>query len=135
MRYLISFNESFRGESIKKDLEEIFYSEVEDSGFKIYDCLQRNSVALKGEMVFSVQKEVEYGVGVGNAPFTLVKPFQLGELEEFIKRLFLWVDMSPCDMGLSYMDKVGFGDIKRGDVVGFSGKTVEKLIIRLRVFD
>ena len=56
MRYLISFNESFRVESIKKDLEEIFYSEVEDSGFKIYDCLQRNSVALKGEMVFSVQK-------------------------------------------------------------------------------
>ena len=40
MRYLISFNESFRVESIKKDLEEIFYSEVEDSGFKIYDCLQ-----------------------------------------------------------------------------------------------
>ena len=129
MRYLISFNESFRGESIKKDLEEIFYSEVEDSEFKIYDCLQRNSVALKGEMVFSVKKEVEY------APFTLVKPFQLGELEEFIKRLFLWVDMSPCDMGLSYGDKVGFGDIKRGDVVGLSGKTVEKLIIRLRVFE
>ena len=129
MRYLISFNESFRGESIKKDVEDIFYSEVEDSGFTIYDCLQRNSVALKGEMVFSVQKEVEQSV------FTLVKPFQLGELEEFIARLFRWADGSPCAMVLSYGDRMGFGDIKRGDVVGLAETTVNKLIIRLRVFD
>ena len=36
MKHLISFNESFRFESIKSDVEEIFYSEVEDLGFKIY---------------------------------------------------------------------------------------------------
>lgn len=36
MKHLISFNESFRVESIRSDVEQMFYSEVDDESFKIY---------------------------------------------------------------------------------------------------
>jgi len=123
MRYLISFNESFRVESIKKDVEDIFYSEVESGAFKIY-C----GDAWRGELVFTIQKEEEY-------TFTLVKPFKLGELEEFIARLFRWADGSPCAMVLSYGDRMGFEIIKSGDLARLAETTVNKLIIRLSVFN
>jgi hypothetical protein len=130
MKHLISFNESFRVESIKRDVVDIFYSEVESEAFKIY-C----GDAWRGELVFTVQKEEE-------ATFTLVKTFKLGELEEFITRLFLWADGSHCSMVLSYMDRVSFTIIKKGDLDGLAedgermkDTTVDKLIIRLRVFD
>ena len=123
MKHLISFNESFRLESIKSDVEEIFYSEVESEAFKIY-C----GDAWRGELVFTIQKEEQ-------STFTLVKPFKLGELEEFIKRLFHWADMSPCSMVLSYMDRVSFEILKSGDLVSLGDKTVSKLIIRLSVFE
>ena len=102
---------------------DIFYSEVEAEGFKIYD-----SDAWRGELVFTVQKEEE-------ATFTLVKPFKLGELEEFMSRLFRWADESPCSMVLSYMDRVSFTIIKSGDLVRLAETTVNKLIIRISVFD
>lgn len=123
MKHLISFNESFRFESIKSDVEEIFYSEVEDLGFKIY-----SGGAWRGELVFSIQKEEQ-------ATFTLVKPFKLGELDSFIKRLFHWADVSPCVMVLSYGDSVSFTIIESGDLARLAEKTVNKLIIRLSVFE
>jgi hypothetical protein len=123
MKHLISFNESFRVESIKRDVEDIFYSEVESEAFKIY-C----GDAFGGELVFTVQKEEE-------ATFTLVKLFKLGELDEFIRRLFLWVDMSPCAMVVSYLDRVSFEIIKKRDLDGLADTTVSKLIIRLSVFN
>lgn len=123
MKHLISFNESFRLESIRSDVEEIFYSEVEDRGFKIY-----SGDGWKGELVFTVQKEEQ-------STFTLVKPFKLGELDLFIERLFRWADISPCSMVLSYMDRVSFEILKKRDLPGLAETTVSKLIIRLSVFE
>jgi hypothetical protein len=123
MKHLISFNESFRVESIRSDVEEIFYSEVEDSGFKIY-----SGDAWRGELVFTIQKEAQ-------STFTLVKRFKLGELDSFITRLFRWADMSPCAMVLSYMDRVSFEILKSRDLPHLGNLTVDKLIIRLSVLE
>ena len=125
MNHLTTFNESWRLQSVKDTVMAIFDIEVEtDRGFKIY-C----GDAWRGELVFTVQKENQ------GATFTLVDTFQLGELEEFISRLFRWADISPCSMVLSYMDKVSFTIINSVDLAGLAEKTVDKLIIRLSVFE
>ena len=123
MKHLISFNESFRLESIKSDVEEIFYSEVESEAFKIY-C----GDAWRGELVFTIQKEEQ-------STFTLVKRFKLGELNSFIERLFNWAHISPCSMVVSYLDRVSFEILKKKDLPHLADATVDKLIIRLSVFE
>lgn len=116
MRYLISFNESFRSESIKSDVEDIFHSEVEGVGFVMYD-----SVSLRGELVFDIKNEEQ-------------STFKLGELDSFIRRLFLWAEVSLCEISLSYLDGFGFRTIMRGDLASLGEKSLDRLIIIVRVF-
>lgn len=122
MNYLISFNESFRSESIKSDVEDIFHSEVDGVGFVMYD-----SVSLRGELVFDIRNEEQ-------STFTLVKSFKLGELDSFIRRLFLWAEVSLCEISLSYLDGFGFRTIMREDLASLGEKSLDRLIIIVRVF-
>ena len=126
MNHLTTFNESWRLQSVKDTVMGIFDIEVEtDRGFMIY-----SGGAWRSELVFSIQKEEQALVD-----FFMVKPFKLGELEEFIARLFRWADIGPCSMVLSYGDNVSFTIIESGDLAGLTEKTVNKLIIRLSVFE
>lgn len=135
--------ESFREDKIREDIKDIFQSEVGDSRFVLLDWSHKVG---RENFGFKVQKQSiktrRLVDGYPEGDLTVVEPFQVMELADFIERVLDYSDMSPCEIQIyvplsfevEFITKRDLTEARNSKLGFFSDYSTHTIIIKIRVF-